>query len=353
MTRWMTATALLAATACVVVVTTTTELGAATTTRIMSGLDSPRGLAIGPDGAVYVAESGSGGAGPCIISPANETRCFGLTGAISRFANGVQQRIVSGLPSHALPNGDGAAGPHDIAFQTGGGMLLLMGLGFDPSVRPSYGPSGLLFGKLLSVSSVGVITEAADVSAYEAQSNPAGGPVDSNPFGLLSVAGTRLVADAGANAVLSVVASGLVNTVTTLPSRPARSTDSVPTAVTVGPDGAYYVSELTGVPFATGASNIYRVVPRQQPQVFRSGFTTVTDIEFGPDGSLYVVEHSTGPVFFARPGDIVKVAPDGTRTVLVSNLNRPTSIAVASDGSIYYTNVGITRGAGEVWRFTP
>jgi len=71
------------------------------------------------------------------------------------------------------------------------------------------------------------------------------------------------------------------------------------------------------------------------------------------DGSLYVIQHSTGPQFFAMPGDLVKVSPDGQRTVLVSNLNRPTSLVVDSDGSVYYTNRGITAGAGEVWKYVP
>ena len=211
-----------------------------------------------------------------------------------------------------------------------------------------------MFGKLLEIAlATGQITEAGDVSAYERDVNPVRGPVDSNPFGLLALPTLRLVADAGANALLSVLPSGLVNTVAVFPSRPTRTTDSVPTAVAVGPDGAYYVGELSGVPFATGAANVYRVVPGQAPQVFRSGFTTVTDIDFGPDGSLYVIEHSTGPAFFALPGDLVMITPGGQRTVLVSNLNRPTSVLVASDGTVYYTNKGITAGAGEVWKLTP
>ena len=36
------------------------QLGVAT---VMSGLDNPRGLAIGPEGALYVAEAGRGGDG--------------------------------------------------------------------------------------------------------------------------------------------------------------------------------------------------------------------------------------------------------------------------------------------------
>ena len=354
MTRFTTSKALLVAVTCLVAVTTTIQLAAqtATTTRIMSGLNSPRGLALGPDGGIYVAEAGAGGAGPCQLAPTNESRCYGRTGAVSRFLNGVQQRIVTGLASHALPGGDAGTGPNDIGFQ-GSAMLVVMGLGFNPLSPPSYGNGVEQFGKLLQISATGVITEAGDVSAYERDVNPGGGPLDSNPYGLLVLPTLRLVADAGANALVSVVASGLANTVAAFPSRPTRTTDAVPTAVAVGPDGAYYVSELSGVPFAAGAANVYRVVPGQAPQVFRSGFTTVTDIDFGPDGSLYVLEHSTGPVFFALPGDIVRITPAGQRTVVVSNLDRPTSLVVASNGTIYYTNRGVTAGAGEVWRLTP
>src|SRR5215208_1929621 len=32
---------------------------------VASGLDNPRGIAFGQDGALYVAEAGAGGAGPC------------------------------------------------------------------------------------------------------------------------------------------------------------------------------------------------------------------------------------------------------------------------------------------------
>jgi hypothetical protein len=214
----------------------TTRLVAATNARIMSGLNSPRGLAIGPNGAVYVAEAGTGGARPCIVNVVNELRCFGLTGAVTRWFNGVQERIVTGLPSHALPGGDQGIGPNDVSFLGTGAMFVAMGLGFDPVVRPSFGRGGELFGTLLQISAGGEIREAGDVSAYERDVNPAGGPIDSNPFGVLALPSVRLVADAGANALLSVVASGLVNTVGVLPSRPSRGTDSVPTSVAVGPD---------------------------------------------------------------------------------------------------------------------
>lgn len=351
MNRVITALVLVAAVVSVVALRTT-QLAAATSTRIMSGLNNPRGLAFGPDGGIYVAEAGAGGAGPCLINAQNETRCFGRSGSVSRFLNGVQQRVFTQFSSHALPNGSQAIGPNDVAFQ-GGAMFVVVGLAMNPSERPSFGPGGEMFGKLLQVSTAGVFTEAADVSAYERDVNPAGGVIDTNPFGLLALPTLRIVADAGANALLSIVPSGLVNTIAVFPSRPARTTDAVSTSVAVGPDGAYYVGQLTGQPFTAGAANIWRVVPREVPQVFLSGFTTVTDIDFGPDGSLYVVEHSTGPAFFALPGDLVKITPNGQRTVLASGLDRPTSVLVGSDGSVYYTNVGITPGGGEVWKLTP
>jgi hypothetical protein len=55
-------------------------------------------------------------------------------------------------------------------------------------------------------------------------------------------------------------------------------------------------------------------------------------------------------MFFGGPGRLLKVAPDGTRTTVIDDLDRPTSAVVGLDGEIYVTNHGITPGAGEVLR---
>jgi glucose/arabinose dehydrogenase len=66
-----------------------------------------------------------------------------------------------------------------------------------------------------------------------------------------------------------------------------------------------------------------------------------------------VLEHSTGPVFFALPGRLVKIAPDGTRTTVVSGLNRPGSVAFGPDGSLYVSINSISVGTGAVLRIDP
>ena len=58
-------------------------------TVVMTGLDDPRGLAFGRDGALYVAEAGRGGAGPCVVV-LGATLCYGPTGAVSRLKCGHQ-----------------------------------------------------------------------------------------------------------------------------------------------------------------------------------------------------------------------------------------------------------------------
>jgi glucose/arabinose dehydrogenase len=321
---------------------------AADVTVVMSGLDNPRGLALGPDGALYVAEAGRGGAGPCYVSPAGSTTlCYGATGAITRLWRGEQERVVTGLPSTSSVMGAGA-GPQDISFHGRGNAYVTIGWGADPALRSALGSVGQQFGHLIKVTPNGEWHDVADVSAFESAHNPAGGPADSNPYGALAEPGVQIVADAGANALLRVRSNGDITAIATFPSRPSRTTDSVPTSVALGPDGAYYVGELTGQPFAAGAANIYRVVPGEVPTVYLSGLTTVIDLAFGPDASLYVLQHSTGPVFFALPGSLLRIAPDGTRTTVLEGLNRPTSVAVGPDGTLYVTNNGISVGAGEV-----
>ena len=98
-------------------------------------------------------------------------------------------------------------------------------------------------------------------------------------------------------------------------------TDSVPTSVVVGPDGAYYVGELTGIPFAgpeRDQSNIYRVEAGQDPYhptVFldgsETGFNAIIDIAFKGRG-LYVLQHwTTTPTAIPRDGELVRVSCGG------------------------------------------
>lgn len=329
-----------------------TRFAPATLTVVMSGLDNPRGLAFGPEGGLYVAEAGRGGDGPTIEIRPGVFASYGASGAVSRLWHGQQERIATDLPSIIAP--DGAIGPADISFQGRGNAFVTVGFGGNPLRRSELGDVGAGFAQLVRLLPNGSWKAVTDIGAYEAAVNPGGGPLDSNPFGVLAEAGDRVVVDAGGNALLRVAANGDITTLAEFPSRDdGRSTDAVPTCVTVGPDGAYYVGELTGVPFTAGAANIYRVVPGQAPTVVYTGFKTIIDIDFGPDGSLYVLQHATGP-FLSGNGALIRIAPDGTRTTLASEgLIRPTSVLVGDDGAIYVSNRGISVGTGEVLLVTP
>lgn len=329
------------------------------TTVVMNGLESPRGLAFDPEGSLYVAEAGSGEfAGPCTPSGGDVTRgpnCYSGTGAITRLRRGVQERVVTDLPS-IVNTGDGAVdGPEDIAF-LGASAYVTVGWGGAPSARAGLGELGKLFGTLLKIEQSGQWRVLADIAAYEDTHNPDGGRVDSNPYGLFVEPGRRFVADAGANTVLEVAADGTVALVTTLPSLPApfpfNQSDAVPTEVERGPDGALYVSVLTGAPFLPGAAKIYRVVPGQAPQSYVEDLTSVTDFAFAPDGSLYVTQYGTS-VFLGGPGALVRIAPDGARAVITTDLIHPTGVAVGPDGAVYVSHkggLGDPAGQGEVLR---
>jgi hypothetical protein len=333
-----------------------TGSSAQTTSIVMSGLDNPRGLAFGPEGALYVAEAGRGGPGPCVVLRGAD-QCYGPTGAVSRLWRGEQDRIATGLPSYG--SAASTTGPHDISFLGRGNATVTIGLGLEGLPRTALAV-GDQFGWLVHVAASGGWRPTVDLAAYEFDLNPAGGPEDSNPYGLLREPGSTVVADAGANALLRVGANGSISTVAVFAAR-ANPTpvgppflDSVPTSVAVGPDGAYYVGELTGFPFPSGFANVYRVEPGHAPTIAWSGFTMVIDIAFGPDGSLYVLEHSAGgPMFFATTGRLLRVAPNGTRTTIVDGLIRPGSVAVGPDGALYVSNRSTSIGTGEVLRIEP
>ena len=322
---------------------------------VMTGLDNPRGVNFGPQGALYVTEAGrGGGVGAPSIVQRGTPFYYGATGAVSRLWNGQQERVASGLPSLAMANGNRAEGAHDISFNGVGNAYVAIGFEGDPNQRSLLGPAGAGFAQLIHLKLNGDWSTIADIGDYEIAQNPDGLVVDSNPFSVLAGRGRDVVlTDSGGNSLLSVDKHGNISTLVVMPQLPTSQSNSghaVPTGFAVGPDGAYYVGILGGFPFRDGVANVYRIVPGEAPTVFRSGFKTIIDIDFDEQGNLYVLQHSSGATLLNGPGSLARVAPDGTRETVIGGLTAPTSVAVGPDGALYISNFGLTAGAGEVIR---
>lgn len=347
---------------------------------IANGLDSPRGLTFGLDGALYVTEAGRGGDGPCIAAPSvedpNSKSCYGETSAVTRIQNSIAKRVVTGLPSLARRGADGsivdATGVSDIAFDTSGKAYAVLGFisGTASDRDQKLGISD--FGQLIALNNLngaGAWTRLADLSGFESANNPDGGntengenPLDSNPYDLLIKDGNAFVVDAAANdllrvglesseiAVESVFGSRLANN--PLAGSDSFLMQSVPTSIAVGPDGAFYVGELTGFPYPKGGARVYRITPGSEPSVYAEGFTNIIDLAFSESGNLYVLELTKNSLLSDDPtGALIRVAPDGTRTTIASDgLIFPTALAIDSDNTIYVANKGFLAGTGEVIR---
>ena len=350
---------------------------------VADGLDNPRGLDFSHWGALYVTEAGRGGPGPCIPGPDGDV-CAGASGAVTKIWHGKQRRVVQGLPSLATPGraatseseaveaGSDAIGPSDISFGLFSAYLTV-GLGQNPAVRDprTLGPLGPKFGKLYRISPFGWVRPVADISGYEAAANPDGGDpaeggIDSNPNSVLARPARRYVVDAGGNDLLRVGPTGRIRTLAVFPERlvpapegipdlpPELPMQAVPTAVDQGPDHALYVSQLTGFPFPFEGANVYRVDKRGgAPTVYASGFTNLTDLAFGPDGSLYVVEIATNGFLSGDPTGALKRIPPGggpVETIASEGLEAPYGVTVSRKGDIYVTNRGTSPGKGQVVR---
>jgi len=334
-----------------------TSVLAPTLPAVMSHLNNPRGLAWGPDGGLYVTEAGDGVIrGPCTAGYRGN-QCYSGNGAVSRLWRGVQTRIVEGLPSAYSVGENSVTGPNDIDFTGLGTAFVTLGLGVAPASRAALGPGAEALGQVIQLSPNGGWRPVADIAAVEQALNAGGGNLDSNPYGLLVEPGVTYVADAGGNTLLrampngSVTVSAVFNPVAVV--APFGQAEAVPTEVKRGPDGALYVSTLTGVPFQAGVAAIYRVTEGQAPQLVAGGFKMITDFDIAADGSLYVLEFAGGFLFFGGPGRLLHVAADGTRTTVVEGLVMPTGVLAAPDGAVYVVNNGQAVGAGQVLRYDP
>ncbi|GHJ44110.1 hypothetical protein Cs7R123_14520 [Catellatospora sp. TT07R-123] len=341
------------------------------------GLSNPRGLAFDADGDLYVVEAGRGADGAadpvCLPRPQGEG-CFGPTGAVGRLTPDGYERLVTGLPSLAGPDGTEAIGPTDIAFTRHGHSLLTIGLSEDPKVRAELPAPGQLMGGLFTLRrdpkswlTLSLYPElVADVAGYEALANPDRGEVDSNPQSVAYDPEGAVVSDAGANALFHVDPDGAVSTLAVLPNREAVAPPSfgLPPGTTVGMQtvpmgvavhgGAYYVVELTGSPFPTGGARVWRIVPGQAPAVYAEGLTAAVDLAFGPDGSLYVLEFTHTSMFGPGRGigALMRVRHAGaTPELVLDDINFPGGLTIRG-GSAFLTDCSTCATGGRVLKVT-
>ena len=328
---------------------------------VASGLDNPRHLTFSPAGALYVVEAGRGGEGPCVEHPQLGEFCLGFSGAVTEVRDdGPDERVLTGLPS--ILSEEDALGPSDISFTGSQKFVLAVGLGGSDEFRAAFGPGGALLGTLVTGKlRHGGFSLFADVLANEAVANPEPTDIDSNPVGLVRQGEGYLVADAGGNAVVRASHKGAFTTIAVLPPGSALAppflglppgtqipTDAVPTSVVQGPDGAYYISQLTGFPFEQGDANIWRVVPGEAPTVYASGLTNLTDLAFAPDGSLYAVEIASTGLLNGPIGALVRITPGASQhTTVAGDLFAPYGVAL-TDVAAYVTTCAVCVGGGEV-----
>jgi hypothetical protein len=213
----------------------------------------------------------------------------------------------------------------------------------------------------------GPIRQTIDLEAYELKCNPDGQPqfdangvppdALSNPFAVFAQDRRVLVADAGANDVLSIDRrTGEISTFF-VPERvsPAdveacrgananpdtEGCDPVPTGIAEGPDGLLYVSTL-GAEVA-GAGRVYVLDQRGEQVDVIEGLTSPTGVEVDGRGRVYVSSVIEGQpeadpppapdaFDYSQVGELTRIDPDGSHST--ADVTMPTGLHI-EEGRLY------------------
>jgi hypothetical protein len=311
-----------------------------TITQVIGGLHSPRGLAFGPGGQLFVAQAGDDTANGSIIEILNPTAVHPRV-----------RTIVSDLPVTG-EEGEFVGVDGISIFGNGVNFGLYAIMAVDP--QQTGDPA---FGNLLRVGYRGNVQPLVNVGSFDYEWTdehqwlvPFGDFPDSNPYGVLVVPGHTYVVDAGANTLDEVMPDGSITVLAFFPNE--IFADSTPTCACQGPDGYLYIGTLALVDsfFLGPSAKVYRLNPAdanlEEPwntpmTVWASDLWPINGCTFGPDGNFYASQLFTNPdvINGGDPeGDVVKVMfnSPGTHTFLTGGaLSFTGGVAVGPNNVVY------------------
>lgn len=346
--------------------------------------------ACGPGFPGWPPDGGGGHVEPITVIAEGLEGPFGLTARNKQLF--VAENSIGQITQVKLRNGDTSPSVTDLLSPSGvasvGHELAIVTGGSDVPDASITGDASVL------VATPGGTAEViADLEQFELDNNPDGqtqfdpdgNPLDalSNPFAVIAQKGGHggygsggqgwaLVADGGANAVLSVTRSGDVSTFFVPPqintggcegvpnNDPEHpGCDQVPTGLAYGPDNTLYVSTLQSEVPGEGRVWIIDADTAEVRDVI-TGLDAPTGVAVRPDGTVYVSEVLYGspegdgppPDDFdpASVGRLVRIAPDGSTTT--ASVTMPLSLTIHK-GTLYSTAWAIAgflgiAGAGQV-----
>jgi hypothetical protein len=331
-------------------------LEAQSVTVFASGLDGPRGLKFGPDGALYVAEAGRGG-------PNTTSGCEQVPAPVGPYHGGPSARIskitgpgqvttvVDGLPSgqSSLPSGD-TVGVADVAF-VGNTLFALLSGGGCSHGNPAT-PNGVIRvdadrGTWRYVADLSAVLKALPVA------NPGPSVDDFEPdgtwYGMVAVRGDLYATEPNHQQIVRI---------SSRTGKTDRIVDvSASSAIWVGPTGItyhgnFFFGNLGPFPINPRSDSVFKLTRSGKFKVWDTGFTTVVGLAFDDRDRMYVLELSDAPGF-PNPGagKLVRVSPSGEVEDIVTGLVVPTAMTIGPDGAIYISNFGAAPpGLGQILR---